>query len=250
MHPLWWLPDPAAQQDEAYRRIWQNLRSLPEIEDGRTETQGYKAQRAPLAICCVRIPRSAIGPEFDGIRETLGALPFVDVYPDDLLYVTVQEIAYVEDTGEARDEMSRARLNEFVSMAERALRDFPRFSIGLGPVNSFADAAFLDIRDGGWLSRIQGRLMDLMAVSPSTRYPYIPHLTFAGYTEAVPIGNLPATLAEWRDIPLGTFEVTGIEVALVTSGDPFPSLEVIHRFELGTTRATGTIPVRPDLSRE
>src|SRR6188472_501 len=93
-HPFWWLPDPAVQQDEAFRRIWQNLRSLKEVEDGRAGSQGSRAHRAPLAICCVRIPRQALGPELDDIRATLGQLPFVHLYPDGLLHITVQEIAY------------------------------------------------------------------------------------------------------------------------------------------------------------
>jgi len=177
--------------------------------------------------------------------------PFVRPYPDDYLHITVQEIAYVrEDEGE-RDEMTRARLDEFVAMADRALRDFPKFPMLLGPINSFADAAFLDVYDNGWLSRIQARLMDLMAISPRTRYPYVPHLSIADYVESAPIGNLPAVLAEWRDTPVGGFDVSTVDVVLMSPhDDPFPPLEVIHSFQLGTTRATGTIPVRPDTTRE
>ena len=44
-HPFWWLPDPAVQQEAAYRRIWQNLRSLKEVEDGRAGSQGIRARR-------------------------------------------------------------------------------------------------------------------------------------------------------------------------------------------------------------
>jgi 2'-5' RNA ligase len=188
--------------------------------------------------------------QFDDLQTMLGQFPFVQLYPDDMLHITVQEIGYIrEDAGE-RDEMTRARLAEFTSMADRALRDFPRFQLHLGAVNSFADVAFLDIHDDGWLSRIQGRLMELMAVSPSTRYPYLPHLAVAAYTRSEPMGNYPAMLAEWRDTQMGSMIVDTVDVVLIDPTEPQgPSMEVVHQVLLGTTRATGTIPIRPDVSR-
>jgi len=244
-HPLWWLPDPAAQQDEAYRRIWQNLRTLNEVEDGRHDTPRWRAHGGPFAMCCVRVPAACFGPELDRLRQALVSFPFVRILPDTFLHIPIQEIGFLAPAPVQRDELTRTRLDELIAQAQRPLLDFPTFPVVLGPANSFADAAFLDVGDDGWLSRIHRRMLDFIAVTPSTRYPYLPHLTIAHYDRVAPIGNLPAVLAGWRDLPLGEFVVDRVEIVTIDTQEAFPPLEVVHEFMLGTTRATGAIPQRP-----
>ncbi len=244
-HPLWWLPDPAVQQDEAYRRIWQNLRTLDEVQDGRHDTPQWRTHDGPFVICCVRVPPASFGPELDRLREALASFPFARIHPGSFLHIPIQEIGFLAPTPLQRDELTATRLDEFIAQAQRPMLDFPKFPVVLGPMNSFADAAFLDVDDDGWLSRIHRRLRDFMAVAPSTRYPFVPHVTIAHYDRVAPIGNLPAALAEWRDLPLGEFTVDRVEIVTVNTQEAFPPLEVVHEFMLGTTRATGAIPQRP-----
>ena len=244
-HPLWWLPDPAAQQDEAFRRVWQNLRTVTEVRDGRYFTDAWRSHPGPFVMCLVRVPVSGFGPQFDVVREALQPFPFVQYVPNDFLHIPVQEIGFVNEHPTSRHELPRARVDEFIAMAERPLLDFPRFPLVLGPVNSFADSAFLDVTDGGWLSRIHRRLLDFVPLTPSQRFPYLPHMTLAHYIESAPIGNLPAVLAEWRDLELGSFIVDEVDVVSLDTQVEFPPFEVLHRFELGTTRATGGLPLRP-----
>lgn len=244
-HPLWWLPDPAAQQDEAYRRIWQNLRTRSEVQDGRHDTPAWRAHEGPFAMCCVRVPTDSLSPQLADLRMALEAFPFTRIHPDAFLHIPVQEIGFINSDPVRRDEVTPGRLDEFIAQAQRPLRDFPKFPVILGPVNSFADAAFLDVDDDGWLSRIHRRLLDFIAVTPSTRYPYVPHMTIAHYDRVAPIGNLPGVLAEWRDLTLGDFVVESVDVVHVSTQEAFPPLDVIHSFPLGTTRATGEIPRRP-----
>lgn len=170
------------------------------------------------------------------------------MHPPSFLHISIQEIGFLSDAPARRDEITRKDLDELISQAHRPLLDFPAFRVVLGPVNSFADAAFLDVDDDGWLSRIHRRLLDFSTVPPSTRYPYLPHMTLAHYDRTAPIGNLPAVLAEWRDLPLGEFTVDRVEVVLLDTQETFPPFEVVHEFRLGTTKATGTFPRRPDTS--
>ncbi len=201
-------------------------------------------------MCCVRVPIGAMSPAFDDLRAALTQFPFVRLHPDTFLHIPLQEIGYLVKDPERRDELSETQLEEFIGLAARPLLDFPVFPIELGPVNSFADAAFLDVNDNGWLSRIHRRLMDFSTVPPSTRYPYVPHMTIAHYDRVAPIGNLPAVLAEWRDQMLGSFEARQVDVVLLDTRETFPPFELAHSFPLGTTRATGEIPTRPSPGAE
>lgn len=245
-HPLWWLPDPALQQKEAYRRIWQNLRVVQDVRDGRHDTQEWRARNGPFAMCCVRVLPSCFTPELDSLRTVLESFPYVRLHPEAFLHIPIQEIGFLSDSPVQRNDLTRKGLDEFIAQAHRPLLDFPSFPIVLGPVNSFADAAFLDIDDDGWLSRIHRRLLDFATAPPSTRYPYLPHMTLAHYDRVAPIGNLSAALAEWRDLPLGEFVVDQIDVVLLDTQETFPPFDVVHEFMLGTTRATGAFPRRPD----
>jgi 2'-5' RNA ligase len=249
-HPLWWLPDPVANQDESYRRIWQNLRTIYEVSDGRHDTEEWRSHDGHFAMCCVRVPEGALGPEFLDLQQAIGSFPFVRLHPSAFLHIPVQEIGFVVEAPSRRNELSRSQLQEFISSSERPLLDFPRFPILLGPVNSFADAAFLDVHDLGWLSRVHRRVIDFATVPPSTRLPYLPHVTIAHYTGSASAANLAGVLADWRDLMLGEFEVEEIDVVMIDTQETFPELEVVHTFKLGTTRATGSFPIRPDPSMD
>lgn len=244
-HPLWWLPDPAAQQDEAFRRVWQNLRTVHTVRDGRHDTGAWRAHSGPFVMCCVKVPAFSFEPEIDEVRAALAAFPFVRMHPNDFLHIPVQEIGFVSEHPALRSEIPQSRVDEFIAMSERPLLDFPKFPVLLGPVNSFADAAFLDVHDGGWISRIHRRLLDFVPIPPSNRYPFLPHMTIAHYDREAPAGNLAAVLADWRDQQLGSFVVDSVDVVALDTQVTFPPFEVLHRFELGTTRATGGLPQRP-----
>lgn len=244
-HPLWWLPDPVTEQEEGYRRVWQNLRQVSEVRDGRHDNAEWRSRNGRFALCCIRVPTDSLSSEITALRSALGAFPFVRLHPDRFLHIPIQELGFVTGAPAQRDELTPHRLNEFINMAERPVADFPSFTITLGGVNSFVDATFLDVHDGGWLSRIHRRLLDFVVIPPDTRFPFLPHVTIAHYTQSAPIGNLPAVLAQWRDQSFGSFGVHHVEVVLVRTSEPYPELETVHAFELGTRHApllSGTQP--------
>jgi 2'-5' RNA ligase len=249
-HPLWWLPDPVANQDETYRRIWQNLRTITEVRDGRHDNDTWHSHEGRFALCCVRVPAGTFSESLDSLRAALTQFPFVRLHPDSFLHIPLQEIGFLVEKPDRRDELSQAQLEEFIGLATRPLLDFPQFKIELGPANSFADAAFLDVRDNGWLSRIHRRLMDFSTVPPSTKFAYVPHMTIAHYDRAAPVGKLPGVLSEWRDQIFGSFVAQQVDVVLLDTSEAFPPFELAHSFPLGTTRATGEFPTRPSPGAE
>lgn len=232
-HPLWWLPDPATEQDEAYRRIWQNLRQVTEVQDGRHDGPEWRSREGRFALCCVRIPTDTLSNDFARLRNALAGFPFVRLHPDAFLHIPIQELGFVTEVPEQRDELTGDRLQEFIALAEHPVMAFPQFDIALGGVNSFVDAAFLDVHDGGWLSRIHRRLLDFAIVPPDSQFPYLPHATIAHYTRSAPIGNLPAVLADWRDHTFASFRATRVEIVLLQPSTPYPELEIVHAFDLG-----------------
>lgn len=242
---MWWLPDPAAEQDEAFRRIWQNLRQVPAVTDGRHDTEGWHQRTGTFVLCCARIPDGTLTAEYDEVHNALLELPYARLHPVWFLNIPVLELGYLVDEPLQRDEIDQTRLTEFIQMAERPVRDYPRFLVELGGVNSFADAAFIDIHDDGWFSRIHRRLLDFMVVPPDTTFPYLPLLTIAQYTTNSPIGRLPAMLAEWRDSDFGAFEVEAIEIVGIRTGEPYALPEVLHVLPLGTRNPSPVFTTLP-----
>mgnify|MGYP001351520078 CR=1 FL=1 len=246
-HPLWWLPDIPSEQDAAYRRVWQNLRQVTHVADGRHDTAEWRSHHGEFALCCVRVPPGAISPLIEDVRAALRRFPFVRLHPDHFLHIPVQELGFLAEQPRRRDEISPARLREVIAQAEVPISDFPPFDITLGGVNSFVDAAFLDVHDDGWLARIHRRLADFVVIPPDQRFSYLPQVTIAHYTGHAPIGNLPAVLAPWRDQPFGGFRVTTIDIVRLRTDEPYPPLVVEHQFVLGRQQRLldampGTLP--------
>jgi 2'-5' RNA ligase len=232
-HPFWWLPDVPSEQDEAYRRIWQHLRQVAEVADGRHDSEDWRRHDGDFVMCCLRVPADAMSPALDNVRDALRSFPYARVHPPEFLHIPVQELGFLTETPRHRSDIDQAWLDEFIGQAEIPISEFSPFDVSLGGVNSFVDAAFLDVHDNGWLSRIHSRLLDFVKIPPSTHYAYLPTVTIAHYTETAPIGSLVAALTPWRDQIFGQFRVESIDVVKLQTGVAYPDLEVIHRIKLG-----------------
>ena len=220
-------------QDEAFRRIWQAFRTLRQTADGRHDTADWRSHDGIYAVCAIRVPAEILQPSLDALRQDLSVYPFARIHPDQFLHIALQELGFVCERPGRRDEISPARLDEFVSAAAGPVGELPPFDIRLGGANSFQDAAFLDVHDRGRCTRVHTRLRDVAAVTTVPRYPDLPHVTIAHYTAEAPLGNLPASLAAWRDRRFGAFTVTRIEVLTLRLDDPYPPLESYAVFPLG-----------------
>jgi len=212
-------------QAEAYRRVWQAFRGFGRVADGRHDTEDWRSHDAVYAVCVVRVPAEALQPALDDCRAALAAFPAVRLHPDRFLHVTLQELGFVCDEPGRIDEISPLRLEEFATAAAGALAGREPFPIALGGVNSFQDAAFLDVADGGVCARLHHRLNDIAALPRSSKFAYLPHATIAHYTAERPIGDLPARLTPWRDVRFGAFAVSRVEIVTLRLDEPYPPLE-------------------------
>lgn len=215
----------ARRQDSSYRRIWQAFRQHDHVADGRHDTAAWRAHEGVFAGCAIRVPADALQPALDELRGALSAYRFVRIHPDHFLHVMLQEIGFISDRPRGRDEWSVGRLEEYVAAAMGAVAEATSFDLRLGGANSFQDAVFLDVHDRGACARLHTRLHDLAAVPIVPRFAYLPHTTIGHYTEEAPLGNLPATIARFRDRRFGTFEVSQIELVTLRVDEPYPELE-------------------------
>lgn len=222
----------AEEQEQAFRRIWQAFRAVHTVADGRHDTDDWRGHDGVYAVCVVRIPAAALQPSLDGLRETLRAFPVVRLHPDGFLHIPLQELGFVCASPGRIDEITPTRLDEFVSAAATAVGDVPAFEVRLGGANSFQDAAFLDVHDGGNCAPIHARLFELAAIPRAPYYPFLPHATIAHYTAEAPNLHLAAALAPWRTTTFGTFRITEIEVVTMRLDEPYPPLEPSAVFRL------------------
>jgi 2'-5' RNA ligase len=212
------------EQEEAYLQIWQAFRGFRRVADGRHDTADWRSHPGVFAGCVVRVPAERLQPSLGELQRVLAAFPFARIHPDPFLHIMLQELGFVCQTPERPDEISPARLDEFVDAAAPALGETPPFTVDLGGANSFQDAAFLDVHDEEHAARLHGRLRELAAVPRVPRYAFVPHATVAHYTEEAPVAGLAAAIAPWRDHCFGTFTVSQVEVVTLRVDEPYPPL--------------------------
>ena len=201
--------------------------------DGRHDTEDWYSRDGQFVYVCARIPDEVLTPEYERLAEVLHQFPFTRIVPREYLNITVQELGYLTERPEGRDEITSQWLDEFIQHAEMPIGSFRPFDIRLGGANSYVDAAFLDVHDNGWLSRIHTRLLDFVSQPPSTRYAYLPELIVAQYVQIAPIDTLVRALTPLRDTSFGRFRVTTIDVMSVSTSESFADPQLIHSFELG-----------------
>ena len=232
-HPLWWLPDVPSEQDASYLRIWSNLRQIEEVVDGRHDTSDFLNRRGDLVIVCARVDPTILSPEFDDLMAALSEIDYVRPVPASTFNITVQELGYLSRRPNGRDEITELWLDEYLEQCHLSLRDFRPFDVTLGGANSYADAAFLDVHDNGWFSRIHEVLVDFVSQPPRTRYPFLPEFVIAQYIRTAPIGRLVPILTPFRDMTFGTFRVSHIDVLRIPTSQAFAEPVVIRSYQLG-----------------
>lgn len=220
------------RQDASYRRVWQSFRALDHVSDGRHDTADWRSRQGVFAVCCIRVPATALQPALDEIRRGFAQTPNVRLHPDHFLHVMLQELGFVCKEPKRQDEIDQQRLDEFIAQLPNALEGAPRFELRLGGANAFQDAIFLDVHDRGHCGRLHARLRELAGILSVPRFAYLPHATIAHFTAESPIDDLPALIGRWRDRRFGTFEVAEIEVVTLDVRLTYPRLLTYARFPL------------------
>lgn len=236
-HPFWWLPDVPTEQDESYRRIWSHLRQIERVTDGRHDTANFFGRRGDLIIICARVPIEALMPQIEDVRAAIARHPYARLLPDSSFNITVQELGYLVERPQGRDEITRQWLDEYLEQCQISLKDFRPFDVRIGGINSYTDAAFLDVHDNGWFSRIHDVLVDFVSQPPRTRYPYLPELVIAQYTKDAPLGTMVHDLTPFRDVEFGQIRVEHLDVLAISTDEAFADPVLVQSYPLG--RLTG-----------
>ncbi|HEU5431138.1 MAG TPA: 2'-5' RNA ligase family protein [Thermomicrobiales bacterium] len=220
-------------QQEAYARIWNAFAHMPRLADGRHDTANWRDRGSPFAMCVIRLPAAALGDRLTACRQSLADCPSVRVHPDGFLHITLQELGFVCDEPGAVDEISPARLDEFAQSAVGPIAERPPFRIALGGVNSFQDAAFLEVRDGGACAALHARLFELAAIPRQPRFAFVPHATIAHYIADAPAAPVRSALAPFHETAVGAFEATQVEIVTLDVVEPYPPLRPFAIIPLG-----------------
>lgn len=147
------------------------------------------------------------------------------LHPEGFLHVSLQEPVFFCKRTERPDEISAERLKDFTPAAAAPLADRAPFDVSLGKLNSFQDAAFLDVHDDGACGRLHARLFELAAVGRSPGFAFLPHVTIGHYTSAAPLARITSDLPRRRGIRFATFPVTAVEIVTLRLDVPYPDIE-------------------------
>lgn len=157
----------------------------------------------------------------------------IRLHPDHFLHIMLQELGFVVPHPSRPDEISAERLEEFAQSTVEPVSGTSPFEITLGPVNAFEDAVFLEVGNAARLDRLHNRLFELAAIPREPEFPYLPHCTLAHFTGVSSAAVAAAAVAPFRSEPLGTFEVTEIEIVTMKAAEPYPELESYAAIPLG-----------------
>ena len=136
----------------------------------------------------------------------------------------LQEIGFVCRNPEGSDELSLERFDEVSIALSTALDDITSFDINIGSTNSFEDAAFIEVHDGGGCEAVHRRLREVAAVPMIPRYAFLPHITIAHYLGQADAYAAVKSLQTFRDIPFGAVHVTEVEIATLRVDIDYPPI--------------------------
>ncbi len=222
-----------SELQSSYRRVWEAFTRAPSTADGRHDTPRWRGSSGPYAACIVRVPADVLQPQLSAVHEHLQNLSEIRLHPDHFLHIMLQELGFVVPHPARRDEISPDRLEEFAQSAIDPVSNSSPFQITLGPVNAFEDAVFLETGGGARLSKLHSRLFELAAIPSEPDYPFLPHCTLAHFTGISSTAGAVAALAPFRSAPLGTLQVTEVEIVTMDAAEPYPVLESYAVVPLG-----------------
>lgn len=221
-----------SEQEEAYPRVWDMFRQLDAVVDGRHDTPTWRSHGGVFAMCIYKVPATSLQPGLDRLRQDLAEVPGLRLHPDHFLHVSIQELGFVSDDPRRVDEVTPAALEELVTNAVGPMSERAPFTVRLGGANSFQDAPFLEVHDNGHSSRIHQRLFDVLISQRPSEFAYLPHVTLGHYTEPGPATAAIDVLSNWRSTHLGDFQVTEIEIATLSTDEPYPEFQPFAIFPL------------------
>lgn len=217
---------------KSYEEVWESFVSERRLEFGGHRDPAWQSGHDYSASFVIPVDVSRFTERLRPPREALELETYVSLHPDHFMHITLLLLGFLSPHPEERNEVSGERLTELGEKAKESLADFPAFPVELANLNAFPGAVFVEVHDGGGISRLQDALC---AGCGLKRPPGPPHLTLA-YLQA-PDGtpapdSLVSAISEYRDWPLGTLQVERAELTLLNVHDDYPAPKTLCELPL------------------
>ncbi len=243
-----------------FDEAWQQFRARPTTNDETAHDIGTRARAVKSSYVAFLVPVTSHGivQATRPVREALTAAGIEEALPSHFLHITVLGVGF-----ESAIRTTNGNIARIMDRASRAMRDIQPLTLTLKGVNSFGNAAFVEVHDDkNGLPALRDRLVSVLhqvglagfgasALSgegaPSddeaerdqadavNAPPFLPHLSLCYYREQYPTEKVAEILEPYRDLEVGTLRMNYVTLAAVPHSDfdRFPPLTRIADLLIG-----------------
>lgn len=220
------------QSVQGYEEIWEKFVTERTLDFGGHRDPAWQSGHDFSASFVVPVDVSRFADRLQPMRDDLENEPYVSLHPDHFMHITLLLLGFLTPEPDDPNEVSSERLTQLGETAKETLANFPPFSVELANLNAFPGAVFVEVHDGGEISRLQDALCSGCGLK---RPPGPPHMTLA-YLQA-PDGtpapdSLVSAISEYRGWPVGTLEIRRAELTLLDVHDDYPEPKTLCQIPL------------------
>jgi len=226
-----------------YEKAWSDFRTSSVSQEGAFVPAPQRFVWTGTQLSCL-IRLEGASPELLAAirREQRALLRYagVMVHPRYFLHMTVRMFGEAEESchGAACEVRDRAGVSVSSSEIDVTLREAlagtPACPITFRGLNSWREAPFLQVFDGGGISRIRGRISQALSEIEDREYAdgFVPHLTLGYYCDGADLPAIAAYIGTRRDVFMGELVPRAVEMVWSRGGTPYPQLITIGRYPL------------------
>jgi 2'-5' RNA ligase len=243
-----------------FDEAWKEFLSHPTTADESAHEVDQQARLAKSSYVAFLIPvtGTSLVNSTRPVREALSAAGIGAVLPSHYLHVTVLGLGL-----ESTIRRTNGNIARLMDRTSRALRDVQPLRLTLRNVNSFPNAAFVEVHDeSNGLVGLRDRLVEILhniglpGFGPSAKSteaapvrgeaeqdiadrvnlpPYLPHMSICYYDHPYPTAQVAAVLEPFRETEFGTLRVNYVTLAAVpfSDYDRFPPITRIADLLIG-----------------
>lgn len=217
---------------QSYEDVWRSFISERRLEFGGHRDPQWSGGHELSASFMIPVDVSRFSERLRPVRQDLEMEPYVALHPDHFMHITLLLLGFLTPEPETPGEICKERLLRLGEEARRSLAGFAPFQVELANINAFPGAIFVEVRDGGEISRLRDAICSGCGLK---RPPGPPHLTLA-YIQApddTPApDSLVSAIGHYRDWPVGSLEVDHAALTILNIQDDYPEPRVIREIPL------------------
>jgi 2'-5' RNA ligase len=225
--------------DAEFEAAWSRflaLRRLTLVSDTLESPSAHGGQEYAAFLISIDDPeaRAYLRP----LAARLGSLPGVEPYGEDYWHITVKGLGFLADGPGAPDAICRVDLERISESAAAVFRCQPPFTVRLGRVNCFPEAAFVEVLDGLPVREMNIQLLEEVPGLPRQPYDgpgFLPHISIARFVSREALAHLKKALPALRDTvaPGPAFHVRRVDLVAARISVGTPLLSLVRSYDLG-----------------